>query len=199
MGDPATVPQKMTLEEFYAWTDRQEEPFELFDGVPVPLYPEPDENGVVRAMAGGTWDHHTVISNIASLLTRRKPAGCRVGAGAVIELEGETGRTRLPDVLLSCAQAEKGVRGAPAPVLLVEVLSPGTSDVDKGQKLDEYQQLPSVKEVWLVDSTRRWAKIYRRVEGGWFVSDAIGQGGFRSEVLGGEEVSLDELYADTPV
>ena len=199
MGGPATVPQKMTLEEFYAWADRQEAPYEFVGGVPVPLYPEADESGVVRAMAGGTWDHHTVISNVASLLTRRKPAGCRVGAGAVIELADDTGRTRLPDVLLSCAQAEKGVRGAPAPVLLVEVLSPTTADLDKGQKLDEYTLLPSVREVWLIDSTRRWAKIHRRVEGGWFVSDAIGQGGFRSEVLGGEEVSMDELYADTPV
>jgi hypothetical protein len=55
-----------------------------------------------------------------------------------------------------------------------------------------------VREVWLVDSTRRWAKIHRRVEGGWFVADAIGQGGFRSEVLGAD-VALDEIYADTPV
>jgi len=62
MGGPATVPQKMTLEEFYAWADRQEEPYEFVDGVPVPLYPEADESGVVRAMAGGTWDHHTAIS-----------------------------------------------------------------------------------------------------------------------------------------
>ena len=79
------------------------------------------------------------------------------------------------------------------------MLSPTTADLDKGQKLDEYTLLPSVREVWLIDSTRRWAKIHRRVEGGWFVSDAIGQGGFRSAVLGGEEVPLDEQYADTPV
>ena len=38
----------------------------------------------------------------------------------------------------------------------------------------------------------RRAKTYRRVEGGWFVADAIGQGGFRGEVLGGE-VTSNEL------
>lgn len=197
MGEAAAAPQKMTVEEFYDWADRQEEPYELVDGVPLPLYPEIDENGTVRAMAGGSWDHHTIINNVGVVLARRKRAGCRVGVGPRIATAED--ERRLPDVVLSCSQAERGVLEAPEPVLIVEVLSPGTADVDRGRKLDEYRMLLSVQEIWFVDSTRRWATVYqRRAGGGWFVDDAIGQGSFRSEVLGGE-VALDELYADTPV
>lgn len=196
VGEPAAAPPKMTLEEFYAWADRQEAPYEFVDGVPVPLYPEVDESGVVRAMAAGTADHHTIQGNAAGVLRARKPAGCRVATGARTRVNAE--QTRVPDAVMWCGPTEKGAKEVDDPVVLVEVLSPTTADFDKGQKLDEYQQLASVREVWLVDSTRRWAKIHRRVEGGWFSSDAIGQGVFRSEVLGAE-VALDDLYADTPV
>lgn len=196
MAETAATPQRMTLEEFYAWADRQEEPYEFVDGAPVPLYPEIDENGAVRAMAAGTTDHHTIQGNAVGVLRAGKPAGCRVATGARTRVN-ET-QTRIPDIVLWCGPTEKGAKEVVDPVVLVEVLSPTTADFDKGQKLDEYTLLPSVREVWLIDSTRRWAKIHRRVEGGWFVTDAIGQGGFRSEVLGAA-VPLDELYADTPV
>lgn len=196
MGEPATVPQKMTHEEYLDWSDRQEAPYEFVDGVPVPLYPEVDENGAVTAMAAGTADHHTVQGNAFGVLRGRKPAGCRAATGARTRIDEK--QTRIPDAVLWCGPTEKGAKLVADPVVLVEVLSPTTADFDKGQKLDEYQQLASVREVWLVDSTRRWAKIHRRVEGGWFVTDAIGQGKFRSEVLG-VEVALDDLYADTPV
>lgn len=196
MGEPAAVPQKMTVDEFYDWSELQEAAYELVDGVPVPLYPEADEDGVVRATAAGTIDHHSVQGNAWGAIRQRLPSGCRVATGARLRVTEE--QTHVPDVVVWCAETDKGARMIADPVILVEVLSPTTANVDKGQKLDEYQQLASVQEVWLVDSTRRWAKIHRRVEGGWFVTDAIGQGVFRSEALGGE-VPLDELYADTPV
>lgn len=105
---------------------------------------------------------------------------------------------RDPDVVLWCSPTEKGAKVVDDPVLIVEVLSPATANRDRGEKLDEYRELPSVREIWFVDSTRRFATVLRRVPEGWLLTDHIGRGTFRSAVLDAE-ISLDELYADTPV
>lgn len=196
MAEPASGKRRMTLEEFYAWAETQEEPYEFVDGEPVPLFPEQDENGVIRAMAAGTADHHQIQFNAGKAIDARRPAGCSVLTGARIRT-GEQ-RSRDPDVVMACGWREKGLREVPDPVLVVEILSPSTADHDRGQKLDEYRLLPSLREIWFVDSTRRAVTVLRRVPEGWLLTDHIGRGSFRSAVLDAE-IGLDELYADTPV
>lgn len=196
MAEPASSKQRMTLEEFYAWAETQEEPYEFVDGEIIPVFPEADESGVIRAMAAGTWDHQTIIGNVQVALHARKPKSCRVGVGPRVRIDSS--HTRVPDVALSCSDADKGALEAPEPILIVEVLSPSTADRDRGQKLDEYRLLPSLREIWFVDSTRRAVTVLRRVSEGWLLTDHIGRGGFKSAVLDAE-IGLDELYADTPV
>ena len=53
--------------------------------------------------------------------------------------------------------------------------------------------LPSVVEIWLVDSERRWVQIWWREAEGWHGRDHVGGGSFASAVLDGA-VPLDELY-----
>jgi Uma2 family endonuclease len=191
MSEPAAQP--MTLEEFLDWAERQEVPYEFVDGRPVPKYPD---DGTPFAMAGGSADHHTIQLNIGAALKARRPTGCRVATDARLAI-GEH-RSRIPDVVMTCRSLDKGARLLLDPVLIVEVLSPSTANADKGERLDDYKTLESLREVWLVDSTRRWVTLLRRVPEGWLLTDHIGSGSFRSEVVGGA-VALDELYADTPV
>jgi Uma2 family endonuclease len=191
MSEPAARP--MTLEELLDWAERQEIPYELVDGRPVPKYPD---DGTPFAMAGGSFDHHTIMGNCSSLIRARQPPGCRVAPDARVAIAEQ--RTRIPDVVMSCRSHDKGAPLALDPVLILEVLSPTTINIDKGERLDDYKSLASVREIWLVDSTRRRVTVLRRVPEGWLMTDHIGTSGFRSEVLGCE-VELDELYADTPV
>jgi Uma2 family endonuclease len=191
MGEPAE--RRMTLEEFLGWAERQEVPYELVDGVPVPKYPD---DGTPYAMAGGSVDHHTIIGNCTAAVRSRRPAGCRVGPDARIALM--SGGSRIPDLVTTCSPHEKGAKLVADPVLIVEVLSPTTVNIDKGEKFDDYKAIDSLREVWFVDSTRRWLTLARRVPEGWLLTEHISGGAFRSEALG-SEVALDELYADTPV
>jgi Uma2 family endonuclease len=191
MAEPAQKP--MTLEEFLDWAERQEIPYELVDGIPVPKYPD---DGTPYAMAGGSVDHHTIQLNVGSILKARKPAGCRAATDARITLPD--GRSRIPDASLGCADQPKGEGILHSPVILAEVLSPTTINIDKGEKFDDYKTIESLREVWFVDSTRRWVTLARRVPEGWLLTEHIGGGAFRSDVLAAE-LALDELYADTPV
>lgn len=66
------------------------------------------------------------------------------------------------------------------PILLVEITSPSTEDYDRGDKLSQYRQLPSVQAVLLVaHESKRVTVVQREVES-WGTRD----------VRGGEQVVL---------
>jgi Uma2 family endonuclease len=61
------------------------------------------------------------------------------------------------------------------PVLVVEVLSPSTSQVDRWRKVADYRTLPSVREILVVFSDERRVEVQRRTRDGWRVEDLIGK------------------------
>jgi Uma2 family endonuclease len=82
------------------------------------------------------------------------------------------------------------------PFLVVEVLSPSTRRDDLGVKVVGYQEVSTIREIWAVDSERRWLRVWRRSGDDWIEPLPVRAGAFRSEVLDGD-VTLDELYAGT--
>ena len=53
------------------------------------------------------------------------------------------------------------------PMLIVEVLSPGTVAFDKGKKFALYRYLPTFQEYMLIDSEKIRAEVYRKHEQGY--------------------------------
>jgi Uma2 family endonuclease len=120
----------MTLAEFLAWEERQELRWE-FDGFqPV-------------AMTGGTEQHETIGTNLrAALHQRLQGRPCRV-LGPMLKVE-VAGRIRYPDAFVVCSPPVPGRTVITDPVVVFEVLSEGTSWVDRIAKLREYQATPSI-------------------------------------------------------
>ena len=72
-----------------------------------------------------------------------------------------------PDALVNCGPEIAGdAISAPQPVIIVEVLSPGTASVDTGGKLVDYFRIPSVRHYLVVHPTRRVVIHYRRTVDG---------------------------------
>jgi Uma2 family endonuclease len=68
-----------------------------------------------------------------------------------------------PDALVNCgAPMADDAIAAPNPVIVVEVLSPGTASVDTGAKLADYFRVPSVAHYLIVHPTRRTVIHHRR-------------------------------------
>jgi Uma2 family endonuclease len=187
----AAAPQKrMTVEEFFAWAEGQEEPYELVDGVPVPLWRHDPERPTM--MAPPSRRHHLIARSAeAAIEARLKPPCWVTGDIAVPVAEG---RTRIPDVLAACVDHDETSNRVDEPSLVVEVLSPSNEGTDKAVKLDEYKALESVREIWLVASTRRWAQVWRREAGTWHGVEVIGRGVIESPWLDAR-VPLDEIDA----
>jgi len=105
------------------------------------------------------------------------------------------GKIREPDVFFIAKEhAERiGEQACGVPDLVVEVTSPGTREVDRGDKLAEYARA-GVREYWLVDPAARSIEVF--VLRGR-VYELLGKDGpgarARSEVLSGFEAAVEEV------
>jgi Uma2 family endonuclease len=73
-----------------------------------------------------------------------------------------------PDVLVSCEQNPENSYFRNEPILIVEVLSPSTQEIDRREKLLFYQQMPSVWEYVVVEQQKMLVEIHRcQSDGRW--------------------------------
>ena len=184
MGHPAQQPT-MTATDYLAWEATQTERHEYVDGE-------------VWAMAGATDRHVTIALNVAMALKQHlRGTPCRTFMSDM-KLHAETANSYFyPDVIVTCSEAD---RGRPLikrdPTLVVEVLSIGTAAYDRGAKFAHYRQIPTLREIALIDPDTRRADVYRCGADGLWVLHPFdpGQGiAFGSVDLHIEE---DALYAD---
>lgn len=107
---------RMTVDEFLAWdpNDRSRRRWQLMDGEPVAMPPGNDAYGSIQAEIGGLIGNH---------LLERRPGCCAVTATGVIPHIGSKGNFRIPDLGVTCAPPSRDAN-LPAPLLLIEILSP---------------------------------------------------------------------------
>lgn len=149
----------VTIAEFEAFLDGQEDdsPWELVAGR-------------IVAMTNPTEVHEQIAANIgAPLKLAMDPKGCRVYQGGIgVQRSGlpqGTSRAR-PDVVVRCGNV--GTRNYITDALVVvEVLSPSTIDVDRGEKLQFYKTLPTLRHIALVYQDQMRVEHYRRTDLGW--------------------------------
>ena len=90
-----------------------------------------------------------------------QPPCCVISeAGIVIPDRADT--YYIADLAVTCAPREPGRRMVVDPVLVIEVLSPSTGQVDRWRKVADYRTLPSVQEILVVFSDERRVELQRR-------------------------------------
>jgi Uma2 family endonuclease len=102
------------------------------------------------------------------------------------------------DLAVTCAPADPARRYVAEPELIVEVLSPSTALHDRGRKLDDYRQLPSLNEILLVASEERRVQHWRRDGTRWVVDDLIGDADLRLAIVP-DPISLAAIYEGSGV
>jgi Uma2 family endonuclease len=105
-------------------------------------------------------------------------------------------RYYVPDLVMSCETLGNDLY-LREPKLIVEVLSPSTGRDDNAVKVPHYCSLPTVEEVWLIDSQKALVFVWQKRNGQWIGSLPLQPGQrFASELLGGE-VAIDNLFLGT--
>lgn len=159
----------MTIEEFLAWEELQEEKHELIDGRPVlrRLRKWPDET---EAMSGGTRRHSMVAANVITALNVHLRGGPCRALSSDMKVRSATGRVRYPDVTVDCSPVDRATEDAliaPDPRVIVEVLSPSNRLRDQVQMVEDYQAVAGVVQIVFIDRRTTEIVTWTRGDDGW--------------------------------
>lgn len=157
--------------------------------------------GAMYAMAGGTPRHAALTSRvIVALGAQLRGGSCEVFDPDLRIRVAATGLATYPDVSVVCGPLETDPADPNTvlnPVVLVEVLSDSTEEYDRGEKLEQYRQIPTVRDVVLASHREPVIELWSRREGGW-VQRTCGAGARAELVSIGCTLDVDELYRNLP-
>jgi Uma2 family endonuclease len=112
-----------------------------------------------------------------------------------------TGLATYPDVTVVCGKLETDPEDPASvlnPTVLVEVLSDSTAEYDRGEKLDHYREITSLREIVFVSHREPVVEVWRRDQmGAW--SSQIARAGEKVQLRSiGCEFTIDDVYRDLP-
>jgi Uma2 family endonuclease len=175
---------KMDADEFLVWAEGQEGGLELYDGAVVAMSPERvTHNSTKGQVFRALWSAVERVG--APCRVHVEGLGVRVGAGNIFE----------PDALVACGPPPPGdALEITNPVLVVEVLSPGTAVIDRGLKFEGYFSAPSVEHYLILDPDRRIVIHHKRGRGDIIATRILSEGMIRLDPPG-IEATVADMFA----
>ena len=143
----------MSVEEFIGWAKTQTgQRFELINGRPLPMSPENLRHVVTKA---AVWQALTRAAKDAPVKTHA------LTDGMTVRIDDKTAFE--PDALVYLGDALPGDTVViPSPVIVVEVLSPGSRASDTGAKLKGYFKISSLVHYLIIDADDQSVTHHRR-------------------------------------
>jgi Uma2 family endonuclease len=128
--------------------------------------------GEVMAMAGASLRHNIIDGNlmrtIGSFLKDKK---CRMLPGNMRVSTPSHDIYMYPDASIVCGDPvleDEQFDTLLNPIVIFEILSPSTRSIDKGRKFFFYQQIPSLREYFMIDSLKKVVHAGRKQsDGSW--------------------------------
>lgn len=178
------VRSKLTAAEYLAWEREQPEKHEF-------------HAGEVFAMAGGSPRHNFITARVQRALMNALDSGCFTFTSDQRVMFDDGVRYVYPDASVVCGKValQDGTKDVLVnPTILVEVLSDGTEQYDRGLKWEGYQRLASLTDYLLVSQHEARIEHFRRATGGEWRYRAHGPGD-RIALANGTQVDVDAIYA----
>jgi Uma2 family endonuclease len=182
-------PPPITVAEFDRFLDTQpgETRYELI-------------GGEIVAMTNPSIAHEVIVGSIGGpLRTLMRARDCHVSQGGIHVQSRENGQGAnkpRPDLIAFCGPVDMRRNYLTDPLVVVEVLSPGNMDHDRGAKLRFYKTaLPMLQHIALIYQDQTRVEHFRRTDAGW-TTEALTT---RAAVLRfdaiGFEIALAEIFA----
>jgi len=132
-------------------------------------------NGLLVDMAGGPIGHNRIAGNMYFELRNRIQDSYTVfNSDQKVYLDA-VNHFVYPDVSVVCGELSSQNQAILNPVLIVEVLSEGTSAYDRGAKFRKYRTLPAFQEYLLIDQDQPIVDaLFRESKDYWRMQTIIG-------------------------
>ncbi|MFN7919878.1 MAG: Uma2 family endonuclease [Bryobacteraceae bacterium] len=143
---------KLSVEEYLAADRASELKSEFHEGHMFPV-------------AAASWEHTRIGMEFARLLGNELHGGpCKI-AGDTLRVRVSAAQFVYPDLMVVCGKpafTDEYVDTITNPMVIIEILSPSTSDYDSGGKFRLYRQLDSFKEYVLVAQDQPRIEVFRK-------------------------------------
>ena len=151
-------------------------------------------DGRLYALAGVTNQHDDIVVNvITSFRSASRGTPCRVRTGEVM-LHVSATRYYYPDVHVVCHPVILNARSVTDPCVIVEVLSPSTSQIDLREKLLAYTTIETLRAYYIVHQDRMTVdNHWRDDDGNWWHGTLHGEGALHVPCLN-IDLPLAEIY-----
>jgi Uma2 family endonuclease len=100
----------------------------------------------------------------------------------------------VADLAVTCSPYRRGEQLVKDPVLIVEILSPGTERHDRRIKVPVYRTIKSVREILLIDAESVYAEILRREGDRWITELVQGRDATLRLSSVDLQIAMAELY-----
>lgn len=129
-------------------------------------------DGQMFMLAGASDKHNRLAGRLYAWLLNAERDACRTFfADMKVRTPGGVGY--YPDILVTCDEEDDGVYVKRNPCLIIEILSPSTEAIDRGEKLRNYRTFESLQAYILVNQEVKRIEIFRREEdGSWRYEDS---------------------------
>ncbi len=175
-----------TLEEYFELEKNSDEKHEFY-------------KGEIFAMSGGSYNHGLIASNFLRLLSNSlidKPCDV-IGSDLRVQV-AKSGLCTYPDLSVICGEPEfaEGRNDIITnPMLIVEVLSPSTTNYDRGGKFQLYRTLNSLEHYILISQDRVLIEYFYKNEKEHWELEEFQEIEQSFKIYGLElEIQLSEIY-----
>lgn len=173
-----------TVEEYFALEETAEDRHEFV-------------HGKLIRMPGESIDANVIAMNLAFLLRQLlKGKGFTIVTHDVRLIVEGNDIFRYPDVAVAATATLTNTHAVTQPTLIAEVFSKNSAHTDRGEKLLEYTQLPSLQHYLLISQSEYLVEVYSRRDAEWVFSyykknsDVIELAGL------GAEIKVQDLYEE---
>jgi len=130
-------------------------------------------SGCVFAMAGATDAHNIICGNLFSAVHAHLRGTVCMAYVNDMKLHIKAASSfYYPDIMVTCEPFKAKSVFKVSPVLIVEVLSPSTKQIDRREKLVAYRKLDLLREYVIVHQNRMLIEIHRKQsDGQWQVNE----------------------------
>jgi Uma2 family endonuclease len=157
-------------------------------------------NGKIITMQGAaSLNHNRIVRNlVASVHSKLKGKGCEVFPSDLHVNVPSTNSFMYPDLTIVCGEPElldEQFDNLLNPAVIIEVFSPSTESHDRGTKFFNYQQIASLKEYILVNSTSVLiSTITKKEDGLWKFENITDLNALLTISAIGQQLPLGDIY-----
>ena len=121
------------------------------------------EDGLLIPMPGETLNANEIAGNISATLRKElRQKGYRIFTHDIRTIVHLKRLYRYPDLVITASNTIKDICHVTEPILIVEVLSESTEDIDRNKKFRQYTALPSLQYYLMIHQDMALIEFYQR-------------------------------------